>query len=98
MGCMRILPLSLLGLTVIGARCLAQSGPVAHFACDEGSGDVIKDSVGGLTGTIQGATWVKSGARSHITLHSLAAEAHTQSHWHSGALRRKASRPQSLPG
>ncbi|HJN18066.1 MAG TPA: LamG domain-containing protein [Armatimonadota bacterium] len=56
---MRILPL--LCLFAVGGPCLAQSGPVARFACDEGSGDVITDSVGGLTGTIHGATWVRSG-------------------------------------
>lgn len=40
---------------------LAQQGLLAHFACDEGSGDVTKDTVSALTGSIHGATFVKSG-------------------------------------
>jgi hypothetical protein len=42
--------------------CLAQSGPVAAYAFDEGSGTTVKDSSGNnLTGTIAGATWTTGG-------------------------------------
>jgi len=52
---------ALLSLILMAAPCLGQSGLLAHFPCDEGSGNVTKDAVGGLTATLHGATWVKSG-------------------------------------
>ncbi|MBU0608494.1 MAG: LamG domain-containing protein, partial [Armatimonadetes bacterium] len=52
---------ALLSLSLMAAPGLGQSGLLAHFPCDEGSGNVTKDAVGGLTATLHGATWVKSG-------------------------------------
>jgi hypothetical protein len=47
-------------LCVLTVPGLAQPGLLAHFPCDEGSGDTTRDAVSGLTATIHGATWVRS--------------------------------------
>lgn len=40
---------------------LADEGLLAHYAFDEGSGDVLRDLVGESHGKIHGAAWVRSG-------------------------------------
>ena len=51
-----------LSLITAGAAHAAEDGLVAHWACDEGQGEVLADRSGNNnTGTIHGARWVRNG-------------------------------------